>query len=506
MRKVRNIRLLKNLKVGKMSNAQVETTKNATVPFSRDKDGNTYTAKQMTKELYAYRLRWRGFVCPIEGCGGNLKWNNCTEREKFWSHKPERNPDGTPKPTAHSGESWDHVNAKAILVDNLDSVAIEAKQCPSCDHSTKYFFDSCTAKCEYTVMEGIRADVAIFKDDKVVGMVSVVQTHKREPEKWQKIYNNLNILLFEVKAADVLDWENGDLKHLSSFISARWELCKACRKEKVRILTRRISEPNLTISDGRHVAELTDYELSDGMGWRAHGKTYGIEPFTTEQSDYALSLTKKRGVCCRCSERCLESEEQLCLPCYEKVHATLCERCGRNTWSSWKQHCSDCYRDIKLEAYHLEERERRQREEERLQEKKLARLQAEAEERKREKEREAQRRQLYYEKEKERDRQEERENERRKERLKKRRKEEAKSAWKETGRTRKVELDDEELAAERNRKRQRAKAQKKRKEEKELKVYKETDAGYQKKINGNRKDFGLPKKKVQKTMANFFVK
>jgi hypothetical protein len=333
-----------------------------------------------------------------------------------------------------------------------------------------------------------------------------VQTHKREPEKWQKIYNNLNILLFEVKAADVLDWENGDLKHLSSFISARWELCKACRKEKVRILTRRISEPNLTISDGRHVAELTDYELSNGMGWRAHGKTYGIEPFTTEQSDYALSLTKKRGVCCRCSERCVESEEQLCLPCYDKVHATLCERCGRNTWSSWKEHCSDCYRDIKLEAYRLEERERRLREEERLQEKKLARLQAEAEERKKEKEREAQRRQLYNEKEKERDRQQERENERRRERLKKRRKEEAKSAWKETGRTTKAELDDEELAAERNRKRQRAKAQKKRKEEKELKVYKETNAGYQKKINGNRKDFGLPKKKVQKTMANFFMK
>ena len=62
------------------------------------------------------------------------------------------------------------------------------------------------------------------------------------------------------------------------------------------------------------------------------------------------------------------------------------------------------------------------------------------------------------------------------------------------------------MAAERNRKRQRAKAQKKRKEEKELKVYKETNAGYQKKINGNRKDFGLPKKKVQKTMANFFMK
>jgi len=54
--------------------------------------------------------------------------------------------------------------------------------------------------------------------------------------------------------------------------------------------------------------------------------------------------------------------------------------------------------------------------------------------------------------------------------------------------------------------RQKLKAQKKRKEEKELKVYKETNTEYQKKINDNRKDFGLPKKKVQKTMSSFFRK
>ena len=54
--------------------------------------------------------------------------------------------------------------------------------------------------------------------------------------------------------------------------------------------------------------------------------------------------------------------------------------------------------------------------------------------------------------------------------------------------------------------RQKLKAQKKRREEKELKVYKETNTGYQKKINDNRKDFGLPKNKVQKTMSSFFTK
>ena len=70
-------------------------------------------------------------------------------------------------------------------------------------------------------------------------------------------------------------------------------------------------------------------------------------------------------------------------------------------------------------------------------------------------------------------------------------------------------MKDEELEKkleEQAKQRQKEKAKKKRQEEKELKVYKETNQGYQRMINGNRSDFGLPKKKVQKTMANFFKK
>ena len=64
----------------------------------------------------------------------------------------------------------------------------------------------------------------------------------------------------------------------------------------------------------------------------------------------------------------------------------------------------------------------------------------------------------------------------------------------------------EEKLKEQAKKRQKEKARKKRQEEKELKVYKQTNQDYQKMINDNRSDFGLPKKKVQKTMANFFKK
>lgn len=66
--------------------------------------------------------------------------------------------------------------------------------------------------------------------------------------------------------------------------------------------------------------------------------------------------------------------------------------------------------------------------------------------------------------------------------------------------------DREKRMEEQAKQRQKLKAQKKRREEKELKVYKETNTDYQKKINDNRKDFGLPKKKVQKTMSSFFRK
>ena len=53
--------------------------------------------------------------------------------------------------------------------------------------------------------------------------------------------------------------------------------------------------------------------------------------------------------------------------------------------------------------------------------------------------------------------------------------------------------------------RNREKAQKKREEEKELKFYKETNEDYQKKINNTRVEYGLDKKKVQKTMKVFFT-
>ena len=68
-----------------------------------------------------------------------------------------------------------------------------------------------------------------------------------------------------------------------------------------------------------------------------------------------------------------------------------------------------------------------------------------------------------------------------------------------------MDQSEEEKIKERARLRARAKAQKKRREEKELKRYKETNAEYQKKINDTRIEYGLKKKKVQKTMGSFFT-
>lgn len=69
-----------------------------------------------------------------------------------------------------------------------------------------------------------------------------------------------------------------------------------------------------------------------------------------------------------------------------------------------------------------------------------------------------------------------------------------------------MDQSDEEKIKQQARLRARAKAQKKRQEEKKLKRYKETNAEYQKKINDTRAQYGLKKKKVQKTMGSFFMK
>ena len=69
--------------------------------------------------------------------------------------------------------------------------------------------------------------------------------------------------------------------------------------------------------------------------------------------------------------------------------------------------------------------------------------------------------------------------------------------------------DDPELEKklkEQARQRAREKAQKKRREEKEMKIFKETNQEFQRKINENRTDYGLPKKKLQKTMRSYFKK
>ena len=70
----------------------------------------------------------------------------------------------------------------------------------------------------------------------------------------------------------------------------------------------------------------------------------------------------------------------------------------------------------------------------------------------------------------------------------------------------KADLQLEEKLKEQAKQRQKEKARKKRQEEKEMKMFKNTNVDYQRKINENRKDYGLAQKKIQHTMANFFKK
>ena len=66
------------------------------------------------------------------------------------------------------------------------------------------------------------------------------------------------------------------------------------------------------------------------------------------------------------------------------------------------------------------------------------------------------------------------------------------------------EQDVQDAMKEAAKKRNKEKARKKREEEKALKIFKATDVTFQKQINTTRQFYGLEKKKIQKTVGNFF--
>ena len=459
-----------------------------TIPYARGKDENRYTARQMSKELYAYKLRWKGFFCPVDGCNRHLKWTSCAVRGKFWSHKQLNGKESEMSLAQHSGETWSHITAKAKVVDNLGSICFRAKKCHCCNKFESYSFNGPTnsAKTEHLVMKGIRADVAVFEKDKLIAVISIVKSHKREPEKWQKIYDELGVMVFEVPADDVL---GDDYECVYSDIYVHWGMCKECLVLWEEIKALRDKEPQFVVEDGRHLSELKNNELSI------------LRHSEKAMKPKAEELLRERGVCFRCCKRC--SGEDFCAPCKKFLTSTNCAHCGTKTmttWrvhcvacckiinstkckvcqkpthSDWKQYCYDCHEDEKEKKRKREEEERQEEEQRRRREQKRRR---EEQERKWEKER--QEREKEYK---------------------------AISARNQAKRMSKQHSDNnlEKRLEEQAKQRQKLKAQKKRREEKELKVYKETNTGYQKKINDNREDFGLPKNKVQKTMSSFFRK
>ena len=554
-----------------------------TIPFSRcSEDGKTYTALQMTKELYAYKKRWKGFQCPVRGCDRHLKWTHCSVRGKFWSHKhPKRGESQGHGGVAHSGETWEHIQAKAKVVDRLKDIEFYGKKCPDCERHEKYLFDEAnfTAKAEHPILKGIRADVAVFNDEKLVAAISIVHSHQREPEKWQKIYDQLGILLFEFSAQRIMSqyflMEEDRKDSLWSNIYVHWGRCPQCTKEEEDRQALRDMEPELVVDDGRHLNELSDSELNEF--WQKHHKK------KNKKIEKVESILRSKNVCYRCtavttdglcekcklhvtSTRCdmcgaktMTTWRTHCLPCCKIINSTNCQRCNAPTHSSWKKHCKSCYFELKEEegrkdckrcgqkiitsgeicidcwreqlqeqneemkkkndnmswiieqAMEAEKERRREEEgEERRREEELRRRREEEERRREEEQR---RRDIAWKKREKEIRRKELDQRMKEIEQEEKDKEEERLRWKrirEQKAKRKVqEMEEEELQAklkQQAKKRQKEKAKKKRQEEKELKVYKETNQGYQKMINDNRVDYGLPKKKVQKTMASFFMK
>ena len=614
---------------GKKTYSSEMNEANNKIPFARMKNGQRYTAYQMSKERYAYNMKWRGFLCPVEGCNRHLKWTQCSVRGKFWSHKQLKRGEVVNSSilAAHTGETFSHLFAKAKVVDHLSKIELKAKKCNYCDERVSYSFsdDDYTAKAEYTILKGVRADVAVFKGEKLIAVISIVHTHEREPEKWKKIYDELGILVFEIPAKYVIsDDFPAENQTFFSHIYAHWGRCPECtvvEEERLEFCRR---EPQYVIEDGRHITELSTEELV--KFWRMfHSKK---DEETKLEKVKNLLREQKKCFCCGISsaEDLCENCEMLktsttckmcgeltktkwrvhCVKCCNIINSTKCKRCKEPTHSSWKKHCTKCYLELQEQQKRRIEEERRRIEEERRrikekmqrcntcgkrkkyewslycvscyykakeqeeEEERQKKLEEElrtcsiclepksvhavycndcedaihAEKERRKKREEEERRKKLEEEEERRKKLEEEERRRQEEQRKKdiawkkkdredrrlgqqrrmieeeekrryweERRRKQKLKWEqmeEENRKRKVQrMKEEELQEklkEQAKQRQKEKARKKRQEEKEIKVYKQTNQDYQKMINDNRSDFGLPKKKVQKTMANFFKK
>lgn len=303
-----------------------------TIPYACGKDGHRYTALQMSNELYAYKLRWKSFVCPVDGCNRNLKWTHCSVKGKFWSHKQSQNSEVSGfGQVAHSGETWSHITAKAKVVDNLKNICFRAKKCHFCNQFKSYSFKSPSnnAKMEHLILKGIRADVAVFEDKKLIAVISIVKTHSREPEKWQKIYDELGVMLFEIMSDDVL---NTDITQIYSKIYVHWGMCQECIVLWEDIKALRKKEPQFVIEDGRHLSELKDKELSK----LRHSK--GSLKQKIEE------LLRERGVCFRCCIPC--TSQDFCVLCKTNLTSTNCAHCGIKTMTTWRKHCVPCCKII----------------------------------------------------------------------------------------------------------------------------------------------------------------
>ena len=72
------------------------------------------------------------------------------------------------------------------------------------------------------------------------------------------------------------------------------------------------------------------------------------------------------------------------------------------------------------------------------------------------------------------------------------------------GTSKKMDREDDDAIKQAAREKAREKSRKKREQEKEMKIYKETNVEFQKKINTTRQHYGMGKKKIQKTVSAFF--
>lgn len=106
------------------------------------------------------------------------------------------------------GESAKHKAAKIIIADNIGKFIFE-QSCKSGKHSIRKQYTNCVAQQEATLDTGVRADVAVYNNKQLVGIIEILHTHTTKGSALRKRHVEVGVNdTWEIRAQDIIDTQH----------------------------------------------------------------------------------------------------------------------------------------------------------------------------------------------------------------------------------------------------------------------------------------------------------